>query len=121
MSNINLPAIDTSSSASVRVVLQFLCVCRAGRVRSQTLAACLNERGHQAVACGIKYARTIRTVGMFVDIVIVVDYPPDLLQRVRDTTAAPVIRWDIGKDLWLKPGHPELMVLARKFCDEQGW
>lgn len=93
--------------------MRILCVCRAGQVRSVTLAHLLNSWGHEATACGIKHEEAIKAGGVLADRIYVVDFPTAVLRKVYSLLPkeqhSKVACFPVGKDEWLVPHHPDLI------------
>lgn len=92
---------------------RFLCVCRAGSVRSVCLASLLKQGSQDAVAVGweTNSPELLHLLAQWADYILLAR--PEFLEKCpesfRTTLNSKVRLLDIGKDVWHDPNHPDLI------------
>src|SRR3990170_4070705 len=98
--------------------MRFLCVCRAGSVRSVAMADALKgAHGQDALAAGAKAngPETLAMLCAWADRIVVMQphyaeaLPPEQLHKARSV--------DVGPDVWGTPRHPDLVAAVSAAAD----
>lgn len=89
---------------------RILCVCSGGNVRSVSLAYILRRLyKYDAIACGIKgnSPYTLDMLYKWADRIIILE--GEFRQAIPERFWPKVVIYEVGKDVWHQPMHPELM------------